>query len=290
MSMVQAGLDAEARRARAAPGAGFDFEFEFTAADLSRVQRLMFEYSSVTLRDNKESMVYNRLSRRLRATGFRSFRKYLDWVEQPDSEEREKFVNALTTNLTSFFREPHHFDLLAAHAAARPERSSLRVWSCACSTGQEAWTAAMVLRESGRNGEILATDIDSDVLRTAEAGIYRREQASGLDAARLRRFFLCGTDANEGMIKVGSELRAMVKFQMRNLLAPRAYSGERFDAIFCRNVAIYFDAPTQQELLGRLTAALVPGGLLFVGQSEMFPLGYPGLRSCGHTAYERVAG
>jgi chemotaxis protein methyltransferase CheR len=288
MRMAQAGQDATARHARSTPRPGY--EFEFSSADLARVQRLMFAFSSVTLRDHKESMVYNRLSRRLRATGYRSFKAYLDWVEDPGSGERENFVNALTTNLTSFFRESHHFDMLAARIAVRQERTAMRVWSCACSTGQEAWSAAIVLRETGQAGEILATDIDSDVLRTAAAGIYRRDQAGGLDPARLRRFFLRGTDSNDGMIKVGPDLHSMVKFQMRNLLAPAASAGERFDAIFCRNVAIYFDTPAQRQLLERLTAALVPGGLLFVGQSEMFPLGYPGLRSCGHTAYERVAG
>lgn len=284
--MAQAGENAATRPARGVSRAAY--EFEFTGDDLARVQRLMFALSSITLRDHKESMVYNRLSRRLRATGFRSFKAYLDWVEEPDSGEREKFVNALTTNLTSFFREPHHFTLLAKHLSARPRGAGIRVWSCACSTGQEAWSAAIVLRELGVAGEVLATDIDSDVLRTAQAGIYRSDQAGGLDPERLRQFFLCGTDANEGLVKVGPELRTMVKFQVRNLLAPRSPGGERFDAIFCRNVAIYFDAQVQQQLLERLVAALVPGGLLFVGQSEMFPLGYPGLRSCGHTAYERV--
>jgi chemotaxis protein methyltransferase CheR len=286
--MAQAGQDATERRAHGVSRAGY--EFAFTPSDLTRVQRLMFAWSAVTLRDHKESMVYNRLSRRLRATGFRSFKAYLDWVEQPDSGERENFVNALTTNLTSFFRESHHFDMLAQRLQARQGRGAVRLWSCACSTGQEAWSAAIVLREIGQAGEILATDIDTEVLRTAAAGVYRRDQAGGLTPARLRRFFLCGTDANEGMIKVMPDLRSMVRFETRNLLAPGARGGERFDAIFCRNVAIYFDAPAQQELLERLVAALVPGGLLFVGQSEMFPLGYPGLRSCGHTAYERVAG
>ena len=286
--MAQAEQDATPRRARGPYRAGY--EFEFTAADLARVQRLMFALSSVALRDHKESMVYNRLSRRLRATGMRSFKAYLDWVEEPGSGECENFVNALTTNLTSFFRESHHFDMLAAQIAARPKRGAMRVWSCACSTGQEAWSAAMVLRESGQSGEILATDIDSEVLRTAAAGIYRRDQAAGVDPDRLRRFFLCGTDANEGLVKVGPELRSMVKFQTRNLLAPRGHGGERFDAIFCRNVAIYFNEETQQDLLEVLTGALVPGGMLFVGQSEMFPLGHPRLRSCGQTAYQRVSG
>ena len=264
-------------------------EFRFTPADLARVQRLMFAFSSVTLRDQKESMIYNRLSRRLRVTGFTSFKTYLDSVEQPGSSERESFVNALTTNLTSFFREPHHFELLAARTAARPVRDAVRVWCSACSTGQEAWSAAITLHESGCNADILASDIDTEVLRTAAAGIYRRDHAGGLNPARLRRYFLRGSDDNEGLIKVGPELRSMVKFQRRNLLTPPASSSERFDVIFCRNVAIYFDKPAQQTLMERLVSALAPGGLLFVGHSEMFPLGTPGLRPCGHTAYERVA-
>lgn len=283
---------ANARRAGAAaagtaPATGF--EFGFNSTDLARVQRLMFAFSSVTLRDQKESMVYNRLSRRLRATGYPTFKAYLDWVEQPDNPECEHFVNALTTNLTSFFREPHHFALMAERFTARPQRGSLRVWCCACSTGQEAWSAAITLHQIGLAADILASDIDTEVLRTAAAGVYRADQTGGLDAQQVRRYFLRGTDDNEGMIRAGPVLRSMVKFQMHNLLAPGAGVSGRFDAIFCRNVAIYFDKPAQQIMLERLTAALAPGGLLFVGHSEMFPMGYPGLRPCGHTAYEKVA-
>lgn len=276
-----------ARRTSAAPAASF--EFGFNSADLARVQRLMFAFSSVTLRDQKESMVYNRLSRRLRATGYPTFKAYLDWVEQQGNPEREHFVNALTTNLTAFFREPHHFALMAERFTARPQRGSLRVWCCACSTGQEAWSVAITLHQAGLNADILASDIDTEVLRTASAGVYRLDQAGGLEAAQLRRYFLRGTDGNEGMVRVGPVLRSMVKFQTHNLLSPGSGVSGRFDAIFCRNVAIYFDKPAQQIMLERLTAALVPGGLLFVGHSEMFPMGYPGLRPCGHTAYEKVA-
>jgi chemotaxis protein methyltransferase CheR len=236
-------------------------------------------------------MVYNRLLRRLRASGAGTFGEYLQIVQREGSQEREAFVNALTTNLTAFFREPHHFDLLHSYAQERAgRRTPLRCWSSACSTGEEVWTIAMVLREAECQGEVLGTDIDTDVLGTARSGVYRLERASTLPPERLRRHFLRGTGSNEGLVSVRPELRSLARFAQLNLQSPAWPAMERFDVIFCRNVVIYFDREFQKKLLTRLADLLVPGGLLMVGHSESFPAAHPGFRSCGRTAYERVDG
>jgi chemotaxis protein methyltransferase CheR len=236
-------------------------------------------------------MVYNRLLRRLRACGTPNFGEYLALVQASDSREREAFVNALTTNLTAFFREPHHFELLAAHAQARAgQRQPLRVWSSACSTGEEVWSIAMVLRETGCAADIVGTDIDTEVLKTGSGGVYRADRVEGMPAERLRKHFLRGTGANEGLVSIRPELRTGVRFGQLNLQSPAWPAQERYDVIFCRNVVIYFDRESQKRLLARLAELLVPGGLLMVGHSESFPAAHPGFRSCGRTAYERLPG
>lgn len=262
------------------------YEFAFSGQDFGRVRELISAYAGISLHDHKQSMVYNRLSRRLRATGRPSFREYLDWVEQPGSEERERFVNALTTNLTAFLREPHHFEMLALHAKAR-HGSRLRVWSSACSTGEEAYSAAITLAEVGCAGEVFATDIDTDALAVARRGIYPIVALGPLGAERARRHFLRGSGANADQARVRPRLREAVSFAFRNLLTADWPGSERFDAVFCRNVMIYFDRPTQLELLARLAMALRPGGLLFLGHSESCAAGHPAFGACGKTAYER---
>ena len=261
-------------------------EFAFSGEDFGRVRELIASYAGISLHERKQNMVYNRLSRRLRATGTPSFRDYLDWVEQPDSEERERFVNALTTNLTAFFREPHHFDMLAARSKAL-HGARLRVWSSACSTGEEAYSAAIALAEAGGAAEILASDIDTEALAVARSGIYRLSALEPLADERKRRWFLRGTGANASQARARPELRESVKFVFRNLLASEWPAGERFDAVFCRNVMIYFDRATQVRLLGRFAEVLKPGALLFLGHSESCATGHAAFRTCGKTAYER---
>ena len=273
-----------------------EFVFESAASmlgdrDFATVRQLIAEYAGIKLSLQKRNMVYNRLLRRLRARGIGNFTDYLALVQRDGSDEREAFVNALTTNLTAFFREPHHFELLQAHAAKNARRNRpLRCWSNACSTGEEAWSIAMVLREAECAGEVLATDIDTDVLNTGQAGIYRMERIAGLPPERLRKHFLRGTGANDGLVSVRPELRSMVRFAQLNLQSPAWPAQEPYDVIFCRNVVIYFDREFQKQLLARLAGLLVPGGLLMVGHSESFPAAHPGFRSCGRTAYERVGG
>ena len=273
-----------------------EFAFENAASmlndrDFATVRELIASYAGIKLSLQKRNMVYNRLLRRLRARGVDNFGDYLQLVQRQDSDEREAFVNALTTNLTAFFREPHHFELLQAHAARHGKRGRpLRCWSNACSTGEEAWSIAMVLREAECAGDVLATDIDTEVLNTASTGVYRMERTTSLPAERLRRHFLRGTGANEGLVSVRPELRAMVRFAQFNLQTAAWPAQESYDVIFCRNVVIYFDREFQKKLLTRLADLLVPGGLLMVGHSESFPSAHAGFRSCGRTAYERVGG
>lgn len=271
-----------------------EFAFESAAAllndrDFATVRQLIADYAGIKLSLQKRNMVYNRLLRRLRARGFDNFGDYLQLVQREGSDEKEAFVNALTTNLTAFFREPHHFELLHAHAAKNARRGKpLRCWSNACSTGEEAWSIAMVLREAECPGEVLGTDIDTEVLNTARTGVYRMERTATLPPERLKRHFLRGTGSNDGLVSVRPELRSMVRFGQLNLQSPAWPAQEPYDVIFCRNVVIYFDREFQKRLLARLADMLVPGGLLMVGHSESFPASHAGFRSCGRTAYERV--
>ena len=260
-------------------------EFAYSLEDFTRVRSLIAAYAGISLHEGKQNMVYNRLVRRVRSTGAGSFRAYLDTVEVPGSGERERFVNALTTNLTAFFREPHHFDTLAARAG---KAARLRVWSAACSTGEEAYSAAIALRAAGCPGaEIHATDIDTDALATARRGVYPLEPLERMGMDRVRPYFLRGTGENQNLAMVRPEVRDMVKFSFHNLLGAEWPENERFDALFCRNAMIYFDRPAQQRLLERFATVLKPGGLLFLGHSESCAAGHTKFRNCGKTSYER---
>jgi chemotaxis protein methyltransferase CheR len=261
--------------------------FRFSRQDFARVRRLIGSLAGIALPDHKHIMVYNRLARRLRARRMSDFGEYLDLVESPGAEERARFINALTTNLTSFFRESHHFDFLASHARARRGRAALRVWSSACSTGEEPYSAAIVLREAQCAAEIQATDIDTDVLDVARRAAYSAEAVESIDPERRRRFFLKGVGPNEGSVRLRREIRGMVRFSRRNLLLEPWPASERFDVIFCRNVMIYFGKDTQRQVLDGFIRTLRPGGLLFVGHSESYANGHPALRHCGKTIYER---
>jgi chemotaxis protein methyltransferase CheR len=264
-------------------------EFHLSAEDFGRVRQLISTYAGIWLNDRKHDLVLNRLSGRLRATRVRTFGEYLDGVEAPGSPERECFVNALTTNVTAFFREQHHFAKLAERVRAVPRRGApVKVWSCACSTGEEPYSAAMVLREAGCAGEILATDVNTEALAAARRAIYALEAVESLGEERLRRhFFMRGAREGGTAALVRNEVRAMVRFEQRNLLDPEWRPAERFDFVFCRNVMIYFDRAGQRRLLDRLAAVIAPHGMLFLGHAEASALGHPSFVPCGKTAYLR---
>ncbi|MFT4192805.1 MAG: CheR family methyltransferase, partial [Comamonas sp.] len=229
-------------------------EYEMAARDFDRVRRLIYERAGIALGDHKREMVYGRLARRLRALGLHDFRVYLDQLEsQPASPEWQAFVNALTTNLTAFFREAHHFPLLAQFAR---ERGPIDVWCCAASTGEEPYSIAITLADAlgsrAAPGCVLATDIDTEVLAQASAGIYKAQRVDGIDEAQLKRHFMRGKGRNAGMVRVRPELARLVEYGALNLLdADWGLQGRSFDVIFCRNVMIYFDKPTQTRILQR---------------------------------------
>lgn len=238
-------------------------EFTFTQADFERVRRLIYAHAGISLSPLKREMVYGRLARRLRALGHERFDTYLDQLEYGAGGEWEAFVNALTTNLTAFFREPHHFDILREQmlqSASRP----FRIWCAAASTGEEPYSLAMTACEAFDTLQppvlIVASDIDTSVLNTGQSGVYPIDRVERLEPERLRRFFLRGTGSRSGYVRVRPELQAMLEFQRINLLDTSWPLRGAFDAIFCRNVMIYFDKSTQYAVLQRLKPHLLPQG------------------------------
>jgi len=270
-----------------------EHEFSFDAADFDRVRKLIYERAGISLHAGKQAMVYSRLSRRLRDTGMSSFGEYLQWLQgatgQAAEAEWQEFVNCLTTNLTSFFREEHHFHALLGDLKQRAGQP-LRLWCSAASTGEEPYTIAMTCVEalgSGAPVNILASDIDTKVLATASRGVYNAD-ARGLSPERLKAHFLRGKGANSGSIRVKPELARLIDFRPHNLMDKRWSLGDPFDIVFCRNVMIYFDAPTQRQVLERIHGVMKPKSLLFVGHSENFTEEKDLFRLRGKTIYERV--
>ena len=264
-------------------------EFVFSAADFERVRKLIYQHAGISLSPVKQDMVYSRLARRLRATGKNSFGEYLDALEKNGGDEWERFVNSLTTNLTSFFREPHHFPIFAEHLKKLGTRRPIRVWCSAASTGEEPYSIAMTVLETfGSNVShvsIVASDLDTNVLATAQRGVYPMDRVEKLDPGKLHRFFLKGTGAQEGMVCARPELRRMIEFQRINLLEPNWPVRGPLDVIFCRNVMIYFDKPTQYKILSRFAPMLDSSGLMFAGHSESFLHAADLFRSLGKTVY-----
>lgn len=278
--------DPSANRPEVRPGGR---EFAFSSADFERVRKLIYQYAGISLSPIKQDMVYSRLARRLRATGARSFTEYLDALERGAPDEWERFVNALTTNLTSFFREPHHFPIFADHLRRIGNRRPINVWCCAASTGEEPYSIAMTVAETfggpAANVSILCSDLDTNVLAAAERGVYPIERVEKLPPERLRRFFLRGTGKQEGLVAVRPEIRKMLRFERINLLDPNWPVRGPLDVIFCRNVMIYFDKPTQYKILSRFAPLMHHDGLMFAGHSESFLHAADLFKSLGKTVY-----
>jgi chemotaxis protein methyltransferase CheR len=269
-------------------------EFHFSPKDFERIRQLIYERAGISLSAAKQDMVYSRLARRLRAHGLKRFSDYLELLQRGDQAEWEAFTNALTTNLTSFFREAHHFPLLAEHAAHQAKGRIFQVWCCACATGEEAYSIAITLSEAFATltppVSILATDVDTQVLHKAEEGVYPMERVERLGPERVKRYFLRGTGAQNGQARVRPELRNLVSFRRLNLLDPVWAARGPFDALFCRNVMIYFDKATQATMLRRFAPLLRPDGLLFVGHSESLFHVSDIFRLRGKTVYELSGG
>ncbi|MEO8101369.1 MAG: CheR family methyltransferase [Betaproteobacteria bacterium] len=267
--------------------------FEFTDADFRRLKRMIFDYAGISLNDNKKPMAYSRLTKRLRQLGLTCFREYLDFVESSGSEEHVRFINALTTNLTYFFREAHHFTILSEHLQKLQEDAPLTVWSAACSTGEEPYSIAMSAIEAfGTDSppvRIIASDLDTDALATAKRGVYTAEKVASLTPQRLKRFFLKGAGDQAGFARIRPQVQRLVEFRQINLNegAWEMESAAPLAAIFCRNVMIYFNKDTQTKILDRFAPLLRRDGLLFAGHSEnFFYNGRETFRIRGKTVYE----
>ena len=269
-----------------------DREFVFTTADFERVRKLIYDHAGISLSPTKQDMVYSRLARRLRETRKKTFGEYLALLERGDRLEWEKFVNSLTTNLTSFFREPHHFPILADHLKKLQGKSPIKIWCSAASTGEEPYSIAMTVVEAFGSYSvpvsIIATDLDTSVLATAAKGIYPQDRVDKLSPERLNRFFVRESLATGGGYCVKPELRRMITFQRLNLLEQNWLVRGPIDALFCRNVMIYFDKPTQYKILARFAPLMSENGLLFAGHSESFLQAADIFRSLGKTVYDLV--
>ncbi len=270
-------------------------EFDFCTKDFNFIKKLVQEKTGIALSDAKQDMVYGRLSRRLRTLKLKSFSDYCEILRDDDSLELGDFINAITTNLTSFFRENHHFEYLAKTVLPKVMRSNaqskrIRIWSAGCSTGEEPYSIAMVVRDtvperSGWDVKILATDLDSNVVAKASAGVYTRERVTGISKQRVSKFFK-EKGANE--MVVSPTLRDLITFKQLNLMHEWPMKGP-FDVIFCRNVVIYFDKPTQRILFDRYANYIVHNGHLFVGHSESLFKVCDRFELIGNTIYQRRA-
>lgn len=267
-------------------------EISLSDREFSRIKNRVYDVAGISLSDAKRTLVISRLSKIVRALGLPGFDAYVDYLERSgNASDSQDFVNALTTNLTRFYREDHHFDHLRQHVqnllATKPRGSRLRIWSAGCSTGQEPFTIGMDLLgafpELKRwDFKILATDIDTAVIAKAVRGIYPENELTGLSAVRARPFEKLG----DGTIRIPAEARELVSFKPLNLIGHNWLMKGPFDAIFCRNVAIYFDKATQGEVFGRLGKLLAPEAFLYIGHSENLGSGGEGFRLVGKTIYQ----
>ncbi len=272
-------------------------EFSFSGRDFVTIAKLVKVFAGISLSERKRDLVYGRLSRRVRALGLDNFAAYCAYLESPagDSEIGE-MVNAITTNLTGFFREPHHFEFLAKEVLARLARSKpsvkrrLRIWSAGCSSGEEPYSIAMTVCNAvginaGWDTRILATDIDTQMVAVAQAGRYRPEKCASIPVS-MRQLFVEKGDGNS--VQMADSVKSLITFRALNLFDPWPVKGP-FDAIFCRNVMIYFDMDAKRELFDRFANILAPGGVMFIGHSEN--LYQISSRFChvGRTTYRRVS-
>ncbi|HID81293.1 MAG TPA: protein-glutamate O-methyltransferase CheR [Chromatiales bacterium] len=270
--------------------------YQFTDRNFNTLREIVSEQTGISLSDHKRDLVYGRLTRRLRALGLSGFDAYCDLLQNNPGEEMEHFTNAITTNLTSFFRERHHFDYLSQELIPdllqQNRLQNLRVWSAGCSTGEEPYSIAITLRESIPNIDnydvrILATDLDTNVVKQASSGIYAASRVEGLPKEQLRRWFLKGKGDNAGSVRVNKELCDMITFRQLNLMNAWPMQG-KFDIIFCRNVVIYFDKPTQAVLFDRFANQIQDNSHLFIGHSENLNKVTDRFSLIGKTIYRKI--
>jgi chemotaxis protein methyltransferase CheR len=273
-------------------------EFEFGNEDFEALRRLVKQITGISLSDQKRELVYGRLARRLRALQLKSFGEYREILARDGGREIAEFCNAITTNLTSFFREPHHFDYLRQQvlmplAADTAGTRRLRIWSAGCSTGEEPYSIAMTVLEAlpdirRWDVRILATDLDSDVLERGRRGIYTDDRVKSLTPQRRARFFVEHRSRDGVTYEAAAELKSLIAFKQLNLMHPLPMRGP-LPTIFCRNVVIYFDKDTQRDLFSRLSQLQRPGDLLFLGHSESLFKVSEDYALIGKTVYRRGA-
>ncbi len=266
-----------------------DAEFDF-------IRHVVGENAGIVLGPNKRQLVQGRLARRLRELGLPTYEAYCEHVREAGPEELVGLINALTTNVTAFFRENHHFEALASYmipeALKRNQHSRrLRIWSAGCSSGEEPYCLAMVLTEALPSGvrwdaKVLATDIDSEMIAFGQRGVYPQDRLSAVPQERLRRCFRKGIGANAGHALIQPDIARLITFRTLNLLQNWPMSGP-FDVIFCRNVMIYFDQSTRERLVSRFASLLAPGGYLCLGHSESIHAGTAPFRLVGKTIYRK---
>ena len=275
-----------------------DGEFAFTTQDFKRIAEILYGMAGISLPDTKATLVYSRLAKRLRALGLRSFKEYCAFVtSEQGHDESQEMLRALTTNVTRFFREPHHFDDLRANILepiADQVRAGrrLRLWSAASSSGQEPYSMAFTVLSVWPNAaeldiRILGTDIDTNVLATGRAAVYDEHLLEGVSQSMRGQFFERDPSDRRAW-RVCEAARSLVAFRELNLNGPSWPMKGPFDAIFCRNVVIYFDEPTQERVWSRFAPLLAPGGKLYVGHSERVGANVRGFESCGLTAYRKT--
>lgn len=271
-------------------------EFHFSDQNFDRIRQFVTENTGIVLSDSKKDMVYGRLSKRLRKGRFNSFDAFCDALEADDADEKDFMINAITTNLTAFFRENHHFEFLKQTIVPEllkqnDESRRIRIWSAGCSTGEEAYSIAIALKLAiptiaDWDVKILATDLDANVVAHGKAGVYRADRIEGLSDESNKRWFRQGRGDNADKVKVSTEIQKMITFKRLNLLHGWPMKGP-FDVIFCRNVVIYFDKTTQRDLFERYANILKPNGYLFIGHSESLYKVSERFDNLGQTIYKK---
>ena len=273
-------------------------EDRLSQKNFDRLARYIYDYSGIKMPPGKRTMLEGRLRRRLRVTGFAYLDEYCDYLFKHDGLDSEAIhlMDAVTTNKTDFFREPKHFEHMLAHAMpmlVSEGYSNLRIWSAACSIGAEPYTIAMVAENflsanRGVDYSILATDLSTEVLRVARRGIYPTSMIEPVDAGYQKAFVMQSRDPERDEVRIHPRLRSKVGFARLNLMDDRYNVGDKVQIVFCRNVLIYFDKPTQQKVLRRLCDNLVSGGFLYVGHSETITgLDLP-VKQVANTVFKRL--
>jgi chemotaxis protein methyltransferase CheR len=271
-------------------------EFKFTREDFDYLRKLVTETTGIIAGEDKYTMYYSRLARRLRKLGLKDFTEYRRYLDNNRDVELIELVNSVTTNLTSFFRENHHFEFIANSIVPAIRKSGgrkIRVWSAGCSTGEEPYSLAMTLAQSIPDYQrwdikILATDLDSNVVAKASQGVYDSNRVDGIDRGLLKKYFYRGTGSNEGYVRVKPELKDLISFKQLNLLHAWPIT-DKMDFIFCRNVVIYFDKPTKEKLVERYADQMHDDGYLFMGHSESLYKSTQRFKLLGKTIYQKVA-